>query len=98
MVDRRCLFYLLHGSAVIKQSVNRQANKLSSNKSKAKLKHLSDSLMQATTPRLYSKCLDQVKDFISEKPHKRNFLATWLDWWHNRLFHVYRAFRSSDIR
>ena len=27
---------------------------------------------------------------------KRNFLATWLDWWHNRRFHVYRAFRSSD--
>ena len=86
------------GSAVIKQSVNRQANKLSSNKSKAKLKHLSDSLMQATTPWLYSKCLDQVKDFISEKLHKRNFPATWLDWSHNRRFHVYRAFRSSDIR
>lgn len=76
-----------------KQSVNRHANKLTSDKSKAILKKLADNLMQSATLSLYNKCLRKVKDFISEKPHKRSFLTTWLNWWDQRRF---RAFRPTD--
>ena len=37
-----------------------------------------------------------MKDFISEKPHKRSYLTTWLDWWHLRRFHIFKAFRATD--
>ena len=79
-----------------KQSVNRHANKLNSDKSKAKLKQLADSLMRSATPSLYTKCLQKITDFISEKPHKRSFLTHWLEWWDQRRFHVFNAFRSTD--
>jgi hypothetical protein len=79
-----------------KQSVNRHANKLTSDKSKAKLKQLADCLMQATTASLYNACLDKMRDFISEKPHKRSFLDSWLNWWNLRRTHVFKAFRPSD--
>ena len=79
-----------------KQSVNRHANKLTSDKSKAKFKQLADCLMQAATSSLYGKCLDRMKDFISEKPHKRSFLNSWLKWWNQRQSHVFKAFRPTD--
>ena len=79
-----------------KQSVNRHVNQLDSNKSKAQLKQLANNLMQSATPTVYIKCLGQLKDFISKKPHKRNYLTTWLDWWHLRRFHVFQAFRATD--
>ena len=79
-----------------KQSVNRHANKLTSDKSKAKFKQLADCLMQAATSSLYRKCLDRMKDFISEKPHKRSFLNSWLKWWNQRQSHVFKAFRPTD--
>ena len=79
-----------------KQSVNRQANQLSSDKSKARLKQLANHLMQSATPSAYNKCLGHLKDFISQKPHKRNYLITWLDWWHLRRIHVFKAFRATD--
>ena len=79
-----------------KQSVNRQANQLSSDKSKARLKQLANHLMQSAIPSAYNKCLGHLKDFISQKPHKRNYLITWLDWWHLRRIHVFKAFRATD--
>ena len=84
-----CQFHFL-------KSVNRHANKLSSDKSKALLKKMSDDLMHAPTPSVYGKCIEKLKDFISEKPNRRNFLTTWLDWWHFRRFHVFKAFRATD--
>ena len=79
-----------------KQSVNRHANKLNSNKSKAQLKKLANHLMLSATPSTYSKCLGKMKDFISEKPHKQSYLTTWLDWWHLRRFHIFKALRATD--
>ena len=79
-----------------KQSVNRHANRLSSDKSKALLKKMSDDLMHASTPSVYRKCIEKLKDFISLKPNRRNFLTTWLDWWHLRRFHVFKGFRATD--
>lgn len=52
--------------------------------------------MRSDTLSLYNKCLRKVKDFISEKPHKRSFLTTWLNWWDQRRFHVFKAFRPTD--
>ena len=76
-----------------KQSVNRHALQLNSSRSKAKLKQLAHSLMETVTPALYRKCSMQLKDFISDK---RNFLTSWLEWWHARRFHVFKAFRATD--
>ena len=86
---------VLAANFIFKQSVNRHANQLNSSSSKAKLKKLSNDIMQATTPAVYQKCLESLKDFISEKPTKRNFLTTWLEWWHLRRFHVFKAFRAT---
>lgn len=80
----------------ISSSVNRHANKLSSSKSKTQFKKLSNDLLQAPTESIYQRCLEKLKDFVSEKPQKRNFLTTWLDWWHHRRFHIFKAFRATD--
>jgi len=52
--------------------------------------------MLSATPSTYSKCLGKMKDFISEKPHKQSYLTTWLDWWHLRRFHIFKALRATD--
>ena len=79
-----------------KQSVNHHANQLGSSKSTVQLKKLSNDLMQATTPSLYKKCVEALKDFICKKPNRRNFLNTWLEWWHHRRFHIFKAFRATN--
>jgi hypothetical protein len=56
-----------------KQSVNRHANQLGSSRSTVQLKKLSNDLMQATTPTLYNKCMEALKDFIYKKPSRQNF-------------------------
>ena len=85
-----------HSTEQLKQSVNHHANQLGSSKSTVQLKKLSNDLMQATTPSLYKKCVEALKDFICKKPNRRNFLNTWLEWWHHRRFHIFKAFRATD--
>ena len=87
---------MLRSQFHFKQSVNRHANQLNSSRSKVELKKLSNDLMQATTPSLYEKCQKALKDFICKKPNRRNFLTTWLEWWHYRRFHIFKAFRATD--
>ena len=76
-----------------KQSRNRHANRLQSTKSKKQLKVLADNLLEVVTPAGYKTAYDALCKFINQKPVKRKFLKHWLDWWHTRRHHIFRAFK-----
>ncbi len=78
------------------ESVNRHAQKLNSSKSQAEFKMLAKSLLKSETSTGYQRAYKGVQEFIRAKPSKRNFLTTWLEWWHARRFHVFNAFRATD--
>ena len=77
-----------------KQAVNREAGKLNSSTSKFEFKKIANTMLIANSPSTYDKAYGKMVAFIKEKPTKRNFLKSWLDWWDERKQHVFNAFRT----
>ena len=76
-----------------KDSVNKHANKLTSTYSKSKFKRAANELLTAVSPSSYECAYGKLAAFINEKPSKRSFLQTWLDWWDRRREHFCHAYR-----
>ena len=76
-----------------KDSVNKHANKLTSTYSKASFKRGANELLTAVSPSSYECAYGKLTAFINEKPSKRKFLQTWLNWWDRRREHLCHAYR-----
>ena len=76
-----------------KDSVNKHANKLTSTYSKASFKRGANELLTAVSPSSYECAYGKLTAFINEKPSKRKFLQTWLNWWDRRREHFCHAYR-----
>ena len=77
-----------------KQAVNREAGQLNSSTSKFEFKKIVNTMLIADSPSTYDKAYGKMVAFIKEKPTKRNFLKSWLDWWDERKQHVFNPFRT----
>ena len=79
-----------------KQSVVRHAKNLKNLKTQQKFKTLADKLMTSATPKFYDEMYNEIREFIENKPKKRGFLSSWLQWWNDRRGHFARAFKPVD--
>lgn len=77
-----------------KQAVNREAGKLQSSRSKHEFKKLANAMLTANSPSAYDKAYGNMVKFVKEKPVKRGYLKSWMDWWDERKHHVFNAFRT----
>ncbi|CAB3986084.1 Hypothetical predicted protein [Paramuricea clavata] len=77
-----------------RQAVNREARKLNSSTSKFEFKKIANTMLIANSPSAYDKVYGKMVAFIKEKPTKRSFFKSWIDWWDERKQHVLNAFCS----
>ena len=65
-------------------------------KSQAVFKEMGMGLLQAVTPQQYVDTFNEIVEFIEEKADKRQFLHTFLKYWHPRRGHFSRAYKSEN--
>ena len=58
---------------------------------RSQFKELCNELLNAASLPAYDKAKENLDDFIGETP-ERNFLSTWVEWWHRRRKFIFHAF------
>ncbi|CAB3993049.1 Hypothetical predicted protein [Paramuricea clavata] len=73
---------------------NRHRRVLSTQEEKDKFTELTDRMLYATTTSTYQKNLMELLNFIDEV--RRPNLKSWVNWWHDRRDHIFRAWRPAN--
>lgn len=77
-----------------KDQRNKRSKKLES-ESAEKFKELCDAMLKAVTVSAYDVAKQELDDFIAEDS-SREFLNSWVSWWHSRRGFIFRAFTQSS--
>ncbi len=78
-----------------KEQVNKRANRLRDEESSAEFKEISQRLLESTNEQAYNVAKKDMDDFINRN-EERDFLKTWISWWHDRRGFIFRAFSPKN--